>query len=183
MRIGIDIDDTLTNTKDIQITFWREYHHNHPNDEYTDELPDNINVFGYQYIEDFWELYREELSFNCSFKKDASEVLKKLRKEGHTICIITSRPDHKYKNLRSHLDQWFKDNDIEYDELYTDARYKGIVAKEHNIDIIVDDCDYHLEEAQEYGIKGIQFTNQKSDHFPTVDNWNDLYNEIRKIKE
>ena len=182
MRIGIDIDDTLTNTKEIQITYWKEYHHKYPNEEYTDNLPDNINVFGYPYIQQFWDIYREELSFNCSFKKNAGEVLKLLKNDGHTLCIITSRPDSKYKDLRNRLDKWFKDNNIYYDELYTDARYKGKVAKKEKIDIIIDDCDYHLDEAAKYGIKGILFSNQKSNKYPTVDNWLNLYDIIKKIE-
>lgn len=181
MRIGIDIDDTLTNTKEVQKIYWKKYHQSHPNDEYTDDIPDNINVFGYPYIEDFWEIYREQLSFDCTFKEGASQVLNRLRDEGHTICIITSRPDKKYKNLKGRLEKWFKDNNIYYDEIYTDSRHKGITAKENNVDIIIDDCDYHLEEAKENGIKGILFNDEESKEFPTVDNWYDLYSVINNI--
>ena len=108
MRIGIDIDDTLTNTIELQKSFWQEYHHNHPNDDYTDEIPKNINTFGFKYIEDYWDIYREEL-FYPEFKENASLITNKLKKDGHELCVITSRPDYKYKDLHKRLEKWFKD--------------------------------------------------------------------------
>ena len=109
MRIGIDIDDTLTNTIELQKSFWQEYHHNHPNDDYTDEIPKNINTFSFKYIEDYWDIYREEL-FYPEFKENASLITNKLKKDGHELCVITSRPDYKYKDLHKRLEKWFKEN-------------------------------------------------------------------------
>ena len=45
MKIGIDIDDTLTNTKDEQIKYWKIYTEKKPHPKYTSELPDYINEF------------------------------------------------------------------------------------------------------------------------------------------
>ena len=50
MNIGIDIDDTLTNTKELQIKYWQEYFFKKPHSNYTKELPSNINDFGDDYI-------------------------------------------------------------------------------------------------------------------------------------
>ena len=38
MKIAIDIDDTLTNTRDNQLRLWKEYITKYPNPNYTEEL-------------------------------------------------------------------------------------------------------------------------------------------------
>ena len=68
MKIAIDIDDTLTNTKQQQIKLWKKYYNNNPHKDYSEKLPQNINEWGDKYIEDFWDTYRELLSFNSSYK-------------------------------------------------------------------------------------------------------------------
>ena len=45
MKIAIDIDDTLTNTKDNQIKLWKEYYNKQPKAGFSEQLPSDINEF------------------------------------------------------------------------------------------------------------------------------------------
>ena len=45
MKIAIDIDDTLTNTKDNQIKLWKEYYNKQPKVGFSEQLPSDINEF------------------------------------------------------------------------------------------------------------------------------------------
>lgn len=183
MKIGIDIDDTLTNTKDIQLLYWQEYVTNHPKKGYDTNLPTTINDFGDEYVQTFWDTYREELSFNPSFKENASLVLNNLKKAGHKLCIITSRPDEKYQNLHQRLKEWFAENNIPIDIIYTNIRDKGSFCKDNNIDLFIDDDLKHIIKANSYNIKTILFNqNNKYDGLQST-NWLELYKIIKKIEK
>ena len=179
MRIGLDIDDTLTNTEDLQRSYWKEYHQKNPNPEYTDELPRNVNTFGFKYIEDYWDIYREEL-FYPTFKENASLITKKLKDDGHELCIITSRPNYKYKDLHKRLEKWFADNNIVVDIIYTNIKNKGHYCKKKNIDLLIDNDIAQIEEANKYHIKTILFNNIEDYKGLKTTNWLELYDIIKK---
>lgn len=175
MKIGIDIDDTLTNTKEKQIIHWKEYLKKYPQNKYTEKLPSNINTFGDPYINKFWDEYREELSFNTTFKKDASKVLHTLKSDGHTLCIITSRPDEKYKDLKLRLTKWFKENNIPITIFYTNIKEKALFAKNNNIDLIIDDDLIQCQNALKLNLKAILFNKDSLFNGPQATTWQEVY--------
>lgn len=181
MKIAIDIDDTLTNTKDQQIILWKDYIKKNPNKNYTTEIPDNINSFDDEYISKFWDTYREQLSFTSSFKENADIITNKLHKEGHKLCIVTSRPDSKYDNLKERLSIWFKENNIYVDEINTDIRDKALYCKNNKYDLIIDDSIHHIIEANKLGIKTILFNNIKTYDGKQANNWLDIYKIIKEL--
>lgn len=180
MKIGIDIDDTLTNTKENQIKLWKEYYNNKPKVGFSEQLPPDINEFDVdEYISIFWDTYRNELSFNSTFKENTSTIINQLIKDGHQLCIITSRPDYKYDDLKGKLRKIFKENNINIETLYTDIRDKGIFCKENNIDLLIDDSLKHVTNTISLGKKAILFNNIPSYKGLQTDNWIDLYNIIK----
>jgi len=179
MRIGIDIDDTLTNTRDLLAQSWKEYFKNHPNTDYNEEIPSNIGTFGYKYIEDFWDLYREKL-FYPKFKKNTSLVLHKLIDDGYELCIITSRPSYKYKDLHKRLNEWFLNNDIPITTIYTNIKNKGHYCKKKNIDVLIDNEPQQIDEANKYKVKTILFNDFKDYNGVKTTDWLELYDIIKK---
>ena len=182
MNIGIDIDDTLTDTRVHQIAKWKEYIKLYPNPNYTDELPISINEFGIEYINNFWDLYREYLSFETNFKEYCSLILYKLIEDGHKISVVTSRPDYKYNNLKDNLRIWFKQNNIPINVFYTDVQNKGLFCYENNIDLLIDDSLNHINSAKYYGIKTILFNQDEDYQDLWADNWLDVYTLIKRMK-
>ena len=63
MTIGIDLDDTLVNTRDLLKENWKKYIEENKIVEFTSELPDDINRFGNKIIDTFWDQYREEMAY------------------------------------------------------------------------------------------------------------------------
>ena len=182
MKIGIDIDDTLTNTKEQQLIYWPIYISNNPQKGYTKKLPKSINEFGNEYIKIFWDTYRNKLSFNATFKKDASKILNKLQKEGHELCIITSRPDEKYQNLHQLLKDWFEKNNIPINTIYSNIKNKGLFCKNNNIDLLIDDSIKHCKDCQSYNIKSILFARNNKYKGLKTTNWNKVYKIIKDIQ-
>lgn len=181
MVIGIDIDDTLTNTKELQIKYWKEYYNHNKKDGYSEKLPKHINDWGDKYIETFWDTYRESLSFDCSFKKNTSETINKLKNKGHTLCIVTSRPDSKYQNLKKRINKWFLENKINIDIIHTSIIDKGKFCKENNIDLLIDNDINHIVNANNYKVKTILFNKDKNYKGLQTTDWKELYNIIKTL--
>ena len=179
MKIGIDIDDTLTNTEELQASYWKEYLNNHPNPDYNENIPKNINTFGFKYIEDFWDIYREQL-FYPTFKENAALITNKLKNEGYELSVITSRPDYKYKDLHKRLEEWFYDNNIPITTIYTNIKNKGHYCKKKNIDLLIDNDIAQIQEANKYKVKTILFNDLNEYDGLKTTNWLELYDIIKK---
>lgn len=182
MKIAIDIDDTLTNTKQQQIKLWKKYYNNNPHKDYSEKLPQNINEWGDKYIEDFWDTYRELLSFNSSYKDNVSEVIDKLLQDGHQLYIVTSRPQYKYNNLISKIKKALNDNKIHIDNIYTDIYDKGKFCKDNKFDLLIDDDIKHIKSAQKNGIKTILFNEYKNYDGVQATTWKEVYKKIKMLK-
>ncbi len=181
MKIGIDIDDTLVDTRSMLKKYWKEYYLNNPNKEYNEKIPNNINTgWEEKYINKFWDLYRFKLAYP-PFKENAKEILHKLKKENYSLCIITSRQKEKYPNLENNLKEWFQKNDIPVDYIHTDVLEKGLFCKNNQIDILIDDTITHINNANQHKIKTILFNNNKEYKGIQTDNWKDLYNIIKEL--
>ena len=181
MKIGLDLDDTIIDTKEKLKIYWKKYYNEYPNKEYSEELPYNINFFGYQYIEDFWNLYREEL-FYAKIKKDCSMIINKLQKEGYFIGLITSRPKEKYNNLIKRLEAFLNDNNIYLDEINTNIKNKSIFMKNSDYDILIDDSIIHVSETLKTGKKAILFNKYNNNDIKHTTNWKELYKIIKEYQ-
>ena len=159
MRIGIDIDDTLCNTKALQSIYWKEYFNNQPDDEYTEELPFNINHFGYEYINGFWNTYRYKL-FSPSIKDNVKEVMEELRNKGCSFYIVTSRPKEYYDDLDSMIKDWLGSEGLEFDDIYTGVLDKGQFIVDNNIDLLIDDDERHINRCRELNKNCIHFNDE-----------------------
>ena len=181
MKIGLDLDDTIINTEEKLKYYWKEYYKNHPNKDYSEELPYNINLFGYKYIEDFWNIYREDL-FYADVKKDAAKIINRLQKEGHYIGLITSRPKEKYNNLVIRLEKFLKDNNIYLDEINTNIIYKDQFIIDNNYDILIDDNIVNIQNSINKGKKGILFKKTNNNSLRHTTNWKYLYKIIKEYQ-
>lgn len=172
MILGIDIDDTLTDSHIEIIKAWEDYYRLYDLGSYTKVLPDNINTgWDDPYIRQFWDLYRTEIAANAKAKEGAAEALYKLKRNGHVIKIVTARPeDQRLVTLKS-----LKSQMLLFDELILKARYKGKTCIEHGIELLVDDTQMNLDDASSYGIDTLLFKEE--------DNWNDVYKKIISINK
>ena len=170
MVIGIDIDDTLTDSKIEIINAWKDYYRLYDLGTYTDKVPSNINTgWNDKYIRQFWDLYRTEIASRVKLKENAAEALYKLKLNGHVIKIVTARPeDQRLVTLRCLKSQF-----LTYDELVLQARYKGKTCLEYGVELHIDDTQMNLDDIASYGIKTLLFKEN--------DNWNDVYKKILNI--
>ncbi len=157
MVVGIDIDDTICKTRELQTVYWKEYYNDNPNDEYTEELPFNINHFGYDYINVFWDTYRSRL-FSPELKEDVIDIINKYRELGFKFVIVTSRPPENYVHLNQDIKDWFNRVGLKVDDIFTGVYEKAKFCLDNNIDMLIDDDIRHIDLCKNLSVNYIHMT-------------------------
>lgn len=200
MNIGIDIDDTLSNSfesvfadsqrfdieelgnKGKVANYGRVSNHNYIETMYPHWTQEQINLF--------WEKYFINMLTKSMTKTYAPEVVQKMKQDGNRIIIITSRyeviPGEKL--VEKHSKQWLEKNQIPYDEFIMNAQDKLVVAQKANVDLFIDDSIDHCKRMQEGKIKALLFTTSMNQaleipELERVYSWIQVYNQYKTLKK
>lgn len=190
MKIGIDIDNTITSTRDLLMKYCIKYN----NEVVKRNLPLNdkgfatFNFFDWTNNEemDFCTKFLEEVVLNAPIKEEAQETIKKL-KENNYIYIITSRKEpyfsEPYKLTKNFLDM----NGILYDELIVECEDKFNFCKENNIDIMIDDEPQNINSISKIipviVFDGVWNMMCEGNNILRVNNWKQVYKLIKNIND
>ena len=193
MNIGIDIDGVLTNYQKEVLDYGTKM--------CIDEgLPIEIDaskyheneIFNWSEEQDikFWNKYIIEYFKNTPIKNFASEVIEKLRQEGHKIFIITARneygmPKEYYGKEQEITKQWLEKNHIKYDKIIFEAE-KLEPCIENKIDVMIEDSPENIEYLSKQ-IKVIKFDCQynkevNNKNVITAYSWCHIYKIIKEMK-
>lgn len=195
MKIGIDIDNTLTkvqeklnkaafdyanslgkNIKDCNISM-KDI--NNDGDTYRKNFKFNNEELKY-----FLKEIQENITNNASPRENAKEVIDKLKNDGHQIYIITARDSEFHDDPYMYSKNWFDKNKIYYDKLIVNARNKKDVCEKEEIDLFIDDQPNNCLQILNAGIKAIMITDNDDnfDGIINLKNWNDIYNFINGLE-
>lgn len=188
MRIGIDIDDTLIDSCEIV----EEYAYKHSK-EYGDGsvILNNIDKilrgnFTEKEMTDFFNDYACEMGSKQKVKKNAKEIIDRLKDEENSIYIITARSDRFYKDVNKYVKEFLDENNIKYDKIITSCFYKVDVCKNEKIDIMFDDGIDTCESLCDNGIDAVVFNSKlnisKDTKCKRVNSWDEVYNYIKNCK-
>ena len=123
----------------------------------------------------------EEIVDKAEPRENVINVIKKLRKEGHKIYIVTARDEEFHDNPYLLSKNWLDKNNIEYDKLIVNARKKAPVCTEYNIDLFIDDQLNNCLEIAKSGVKTLRISDDDNiESIDTVHNWNQIYEYIEK---
>lgn len=185
LTIGIDIDDTITNSNRVV----RYYINKYSKDK---ELIANVEgVIRGNYVSEgtktFYRKHSELIGNKIKVKKNAREVIKKLHDEGHKIIIVTARDNNYYTDAYKFSYEYLTKNGIVFDKLITAQPYKKEICIKEKIDIMIDDAVDTVDSIHEVGIKTILFDSSINKNKKTkskrLNNWKDIYNYIQKNKK
>lgn len=198
LRIGIDIDGTITEAHKYDILSGRDYciKHNLPATLREDKI-DMKDAFGWS-DKDHQNWMKSHFPWNvkhCPIRMGASEVIRKLATH-HTICIVTARRenyDGEYNgnDMKRDTYKYFHIHNIPVHEWYFSSIEKGQTCKENDIDLLIDDNSDHVRQCMEVAIPAIciaQPYNTDMKHESGVfyaENWIQIYNfivELDKLK-
>lgn len=157
MRIGIDIDGVLTDRERFSMDYISKYcvenniEYNIGDSNYEDCKTFNISK---EQENDFWNKYLEYYSINEKARPFASEIIKKLKEDGHEIYIITARwltnrDDNIGNKMREIVKNWLYENKILYDKLIfskASNERKSQEIIENKINLIIEDSPNNINE-------------------------------------
>lgn len=185
MRIGIDIDDTITDLQDDLFTEALKYDKTlrdsgviYPERHYIGQRFDWNEEEKEYYLGDI----RWKVMNSAKIREGAIETLNILKREGHEIIFITARSDRYNKNPYDSTYNWLIDNNIPFDKLIVSALDKGLTCEEENIDIFIDDQEKNCLLVKNRGIKTIYFDilhKEVNNDFIVAYSWHDILNKIK----
>jgi len=193
MIIGIDIDDTISDTYETAFAYAQKYtveelgksgNINHKNVSHHFYLRE-LHEWTQQEEYNFWKKYYKKMINELKPLTFAAETINKLKEEGHKIVIITARYPEKSFDVEATTIKWLKDNKIEYDDLVLDADDKKQVAIDKKIDVFIDDSFKNCAAVSEAGVKTFIIetrVNQglENDNVTRVYSWPQFYSKIKK---
>lgn len=185
MNIGIDIDDTITETFDYLIPYVAEYYN--LDIEYLKENDISYNTLPKEYNEkEFGSVIYRKVITNVPAKKDVEKYIKKLKDDGNKIIIITARDNELYDDPYKFTENQLKKLGIEYDKLVCSFDKRTACINE-KIDLFIEDTIDNLRKVQDVVKYPCLFKSkanyQEDVPFIKVNNWKEVYNYYLKIKE
>ncbi len=188
MRIGVDIDDTISLTnkrmREAALLYDEEY----------------VNGKGFKnknattFMEMFyWNVYnvdgflqsirKSKFFLELDVKEEADKYIAKLYQEGHEIYFITRR--HNSFSVKLKTKKWLKNNGFKYNKLFLGIKDKGQLCKEEKIDLFIDNDYKNVLEAKKMGIDSLLMIDEFNTSYrgiKKVKNWQDIYNYINEVK-
>lgn len=190
MRIGIDIDNTITDTVTLLKEYCRKY-----NEEVVKRdlqmnekgyITSNLYEWTKEEEQGFFETYLDELRQNVELKPYAKEVINQLKQE-HEIYIVTARNRRTRKNPKDESVEYLDKKGILYDELVAECEDKLAYCLEHKIDVMIDDAPDIIQTVAKklpvIALKGIMNEDCKEENLIKVEEWNEVYEVIKKMEE
>lgn len=188
MRIGIDIDDTITLTNEKLVEEAIKYDKTIGNRGFKNEesyyFKDKF-YWNQEEIKKFFEIIRNnKIFFQLKERENSKEIINKLYEEGNEIYFITKRDS---KGVASgSTKNWLKEHNYKYHKLFLDAEEKGTICYDNNIDIFIDNDINHINEVSKYNIKTIlietEFTKEEK-NYNKKSNWDEIYNYIKEVEK
>lgn len=173
MVLGIDIDDTITETTITGNKYITKFdssyqdYHNLPQNKYYD----------------FLNLYLQDIVKNNILKDGVKEAFNYFKSIGCKIIIITARNDIYTPNIKKLTKEFLDNNNIRYDKLlFNDINNndKSKLALDNHVDLFIDDKEIVLDKiAEASNIECIRFTKDKGSKYKTFSNWYDIIEYIK----
>lgn len=186
MKIGIDIDDTMTDTFDYLMPYIAEFfevdiNYLKDNNISYSNLPEKMKKRGLE----FGKKYYDKVIPNTPFKPKVAEYIDKIKTLGHEIIVITARDKTLYTDEYKTTIEELNKNKINYDKLICDFD-KAKICKNEKIDLFIDDSIVNCEKVSNLGIETILFNSKSNIKNKTtlyrVDTWKEIYEKIDTLK-
>lgn len=181
MKIGIDIDGTITDLHRFYIDYGSKYSYEKNLNGIINEQASEIEyILNNQSIRsNFWNKNRHFYKQKQYTREFAPEIIRKLKKQGHEIYIITARRE----NERKWTTKWLKINRISFDKLImTDAKLEYCIA--NNIDLMIEDRIENIQKISEklpvICIDNVYNKECKGANITRCYGWYDVYKIINK---
>ncbi len=174
MKIGIDIDDTLTNTTEVANSYL------HQNGRY--ESVSDFHDLDQEAYEKFLTDNLKQIVLNNELKKDAKSILQKWHERGNKLIFVTARGSENQLESIFYTSLYFQLHGVCFDEIIFLKKHKDKTALREKIDIFIDDKESILDEISKTGIKVVKMASKdKQSKYDMVNNWLELDKYLESI--
>lgn len=171
MKIGIDFDNTLVNTKELSKEFLDMYLPGNNLESYHD-LPEEESL-------DFFNKFRIEITNNLKLKPGVKEAFDYFEKNNIETVLITARGGKGVTSLIEPTKRFLEKNSIRFKKVVFGVGIKGETCKNENVDLFIDDLEKVISEVSEKGVKVLLF-GDTSTKFDYALNWNEVIKYLEK---
>lgn len=191
MRIGGDVDNTITNTMPILKAYCKIY-----NDEV---IKRNLTMHEKGYSTStlynwtpeenlvFCNKYLQEIVLQADIKENAREIIEKIKNEGNEIYIISARREPTFIDPYDTTKKFLDENNIVYDKIIVNCKDKYTYCKQNGIDLIIEDEPQNVNPISEIMpvivFEGVHNEDCKGENVIKVNTWKEAYEEYRNIKD
>ena len=144
MTIGIDIDDTITKTRE---TLEKEFG---PYELIVQKIAEGKKE---EYLE-----YMPKIFNNIAMYDNVLEVITLFKNKGYKLVSITARGSNNNPEMIPITDEFLKSNGFPFDKVVYAQEEKASACLDNTVDIFIDDNEIVLDEIAKYGIKTIRFS-------------------------
>ncbi len=172
MKIGIDIDNTMTNSSQKAEEYYinSEYKVNGVNS--FRDLPETDR-------RSFLDKYNKKIMKETTLKEGVKEVFEYLNNKDHEIIIITRRGYKEAAILKDITLEYLENNNLKYDKIYFEAKNKGPICLQEKIDLFIDDHLFNLDDVNKYDIPCLLFGIKENEHkYDYVTTWAEVLDYI-----
>ena len=169
MILGIDIDDTITDTSGTVKKYLKK--------DYPDY--DHYKLLPKREYKRFLKKYIKQMRWEYQLKDGVKEAWQFFLENHFKIIIITARNREFYKDNMKDTVQFLKDHGIVYDKIYFKQKKKGKVAYKEHVDLFIDDKESVLDHVSKYGIECLCIG--KSNRYLSFDNWYQIIDYIKEV--
>lgn len=193
MRIGIDIDNVISNFNDTLLNEYLIYDKTLRNNGIVNKNAKYIRDGMFDWNEDedhsFYRNNIEKIAKKLGLIEGAKEYIDKLHNDGHIIYVITGRDNGDYTDPYNMTKTWLDSNHIYYDNLILTDAYnshsKTEICLEYNIDVMIDDSKRMCKDIKDNGIRALLMNtpyNRDTNEFERVNSWKEIYNKLSNKK-
>ena len=177
MKIGIDIDDTITETAKSIFKYRKKFIKEESisvNEKWLLEKND---------FRKFMNHYGKQIYSLMKLKKNAKKVITELYNDGYEIYFITARDNRDVPNIETYTKEYLAKEEIPYHKLICKAKNKALASKKYHLNLMIDDQETFLDSFTSNDIIKLRMVKDKSIYskYRKVTNWKEI-NQIIKAE-
>ena len=192
MRIGIDIDNVISNFNEELLKEFQIHDKDLRNSGITDKekyITRGMFDWSQEEIDEFYHNNIEKIANNLKVIDKAPEYIKRLKDDGHVIYIVSGRDNGEYSKPKEMTEEWLEKYNIVYDKLRLTNAYssteKAKICTDNDIDIMIDDSARICLEIDKTRTKALLMDtpyNRTENTLTRVHNWEEIYEFIMNFK-
>ncbi len=192
MKIGVDLDGVIFDSEKEYRVYSELYdiielkQNNKVNNQeikFQDRFKWNKNE-----IEEFLRKYHKKIILESNFMPGAKKVLELLKKDGHSLILITARGTLNKEMIKISENILKKNRMYIFEKYYWATENKDEVCEKENIDIMIDDSYKKCKSVANKNIKTIylkdapSYNLDENEYIKVLYNWGEIYRYINELK-